>query len=392
MTYKKNGVEIMPWCPKCKAEYREGMTVCSDCKVDLVSELPDDTNYLPFFQSDMKPFADRLKKYFEYSGLKSKVSYDEELEVYVLSIPEEKQKQAKKLYQAFYFVERERIDQEAKNPHPVRTENKETEEPEPNQAAQAADTLKDATKALEMTADIDNAVTETDEALAETDEIVTAEPTGESAGEYPEVTDADTETVSYGTDPLNSDTGASENGAGNMGASEDFDEEYEDEDEAPEDRIRHEYGTYVMKADQYKDYNATVWVFLITGIIGVIFVGLNVVGILTILNGVLPNLVMGALFLFFIYVGLSTNKKAKKLQLEIDDENKLTDNINQWLKDNITDEYLSSIHDVDKSEELNYIIKTEIIKNRLLEEFGDQNRSYLDRLIEEYYNVNFDDV
>lgn len=32
----------MPWCPKCKCEYREGITECADCKVLLVDELPPD--------------------------------------------------------------------------------------------------------------------------------------------------------------------------------------------------------------------------------------------------------------------------------------------------------------------------------------------------------------
>jgi hypothetical protein len=40
------------YCPICKAEYRPGFTVCSDCDVQLVSELPEDppedeTNELP---------------------------------------------------------------------------------------------------------------------------------------------------------------------------------------------------------------------------------------------------------------------------------------------------------------------------------------------------------
>ena len=30
------------FCPKCKAEYREGFTECSDCKVPLVWELPQE--------------------------------------------------------------------------------------------------------------------------------------------------------------------------------------------------------------------------------------------------------------------------------------------------------------------------------------------------------------
>lgn len=29
----------MPWCPKCKNEYKEGYTVCADCGCDLVDEL-----------------------------------------------------------------------------------------------------------------------------------------------------------------------------------------------------------------------------------------------------------------------------------------------------------------------------------------------------------------
>ena len=28
----------MPWCPKCKSEYREGFTVCADCGGALVDE------------------------------------------------------------------------------------------------------------------------------------------------------------------------------------------------------------------------------------------------------------------------------------------------------------------------------------------------------------------
>lgn len=30
----------MPWCPECEAEYVPGCTICSDCRVPLVDELP----------------------------------------------------------------------------------------------------------------------------------------------------------------------------------------------------------------------------------------------------------------------------------------------------------------------------------------------------------------
>lgn len=34
----------MPWCPKCKTEYREGYTVCADCGSELVKEEPGDSS------------------------------------------------------------------------------------------------------------------------------------------------------------------------------------------------------------------------------------------------------------------------------------------------------------------------------------------------------------
>lgn len=32
----------MPWCPKCKAEYREEMERCSDCDIELMEELKEE--------------------------------------------------------------------------------------------------------------------------------------------------------------------------------------------------------------------------------------------------------------------------------------------------------------------------------------------------------------
>ena len=31
----------MAWCPKCKSEYRAGITICANCKESLVEELPE---------------------------------------------------------------------------------------------------------------------------------------------------------------------------------------------------------------------------------------------------------------------------------------------------------------------------------------------------------------
>lgn len=35
------------WCPKCKSEYREGFTLCSECGATLVAELPKEPAFEP---------------------------------------------------------------------------------------------------------------------------------------------------------------------------------------------------------------------------------------------------------------------------------------------------------------------------------------------------------
>ena len=40
--YPKGG-SIMPWCPQCKTEYREGFQVCSDCGRALIQERPEES-------------------------------------------------------------------------------------------------------------------------------------------------------------------------------------------------------------------------------------------------------------------------------------------------------------------------------------------------------------
>ena len=296
----------MPWCPNCNAEYQDGYTECSDCGVALVDSIEEDIELVPFFQSEDKKIAEKLVSYLKYSNMPSEMSYSEENEVYLVNIPPRMEKEARKLYQAFYFVERENI---------LNGKTNSDQTPDPM---------------VEVLVD-------------------DVEPQYSEEGETEESIDSV--------------------------------EEAEDEDV--------EKGAYVFKADRYKDLAGTVGIFLFFGIVGLVFVILNMAGILTILNGWIPNVVMGALFLSFLYVALSTRQRAQKIRAEIAVENKLTEDINAWLKENVTKDYLTSIHNDNVSEELNYIKMTDTIKKLLIKNFGKQNLSYLDRLVEEYYNNNF---
>ncbi len=334
----------MPWCPKCKNEYQEGFTVCSDCDVELVDELPKEEEYIPFFQSEQKSIAEKLSKYFSYSGLKSVIRFQEEMLVYIVYVPSEQRKQAQKLYQAFYFVERDRHEMDLS----------ETEE--------------DADAETEFPEDMEAAEEPAEEAFesSETDE--------ESALEEP---------VEY----LSEDTLRFEQGGALY--SDTWNEEAPEEEET-EDSPEENTTAYVMKAEKYKDYKATVSVFLSMGFLGIVFVILNIAGVLNILSGTIPNVVMGGLFIFFIYIGISTHTKAKEIGLEIGDEQKMTEEITLWLKENITPDYLASLHDESVSDEVNFFRKTEAVKEKLQEQYPDQKEAYLDRLIDDFFNTDID--
>lgn len=328
----------MPWCPGCKTEYQTGVTMCSDCKIELVDDLDEVSALIPFFQAEDKKVAEKLVKFFNYSDLESSVQYDEENDIYVVLIDPSMQNEAKKLYQAFYFVERERMEKGESDVFSIKIEENDQEDPESKEVTDESD--------INDTSDESDDKATDDLSLESEDDADKEKDTEETSGDEKDA--------------------------------------FDDEDDNSH--------TYVMKADQYKDLSSTVWIFLIFGIGGLIFVLLNILHVLSIFNGWIPNTVMGALFLFFIYIALSTNKKATKIKSEIDAENKLTKDINNWLKTNVNKEFLASISDEKVSKELNFLSQNDIIKEMLMKEFGAQNMAYLDRLIEEYYVKTFDDT
>lgn len=87
----------MAWCPNCKNEYREGILVCSDCGAALVEELPegDDNKVIMLARKEeAENYYDLLKK-FEIE--RAMLEYNEESELYHVSVPESQVEKAKKL-------------------------------------------------------------------------------------------------------------------------------------------------------------------------------------------------------------------------------------------------------------------------------------------------------
>lgn len=101
----------MPWCPKCKNEYREGITVCADCNVELVEDLNTalEADKTLVFNTEKKDKIDAFIKYLEYSGIHSySVNADENDCIYSLYVAEADYKNASKLFTGFALTESER--------------------------------------------------------------------------------------------------------------------------------------------------------------------------------------------------------------------------------------------------------------------------------------------
>lgn len=58
----------MPWCPKCKNEYVEGIRICADCGCELVDSLEEEKTAIIFGD---RAQMENLCSFLEYSGIQS---------------------------------------------------------------------------------------------------------------------------------------------------------------------------------------------------------------------------------------------------------------------------------------------------------------------------------
>lgn len=89
----------MPWCPKCKNEYVDGMTECADCGCRLVASLEADREPLLFGGQEQMT---RLISFLSYNGITSANMQEDETEnVYELFVAREELDQAKQITAVF---------------------------------------------------------------------------------------------------------------------------------------------------------------------------------------------------------------------------------------------------------------------------------------------------
>ena len=153
---------------------------------------------------------------------------------------------------------------------------------------------------------------------------------------------------------------------------------------------------YRDKKTKAEDFKSSAYTLLIVGILGLAALAMMEFGILPIKLAApgkyITYAVMGIMFIVFIIMGISSFRSAKTYEDEARDEDDLTARIKEWANKNISaDDIKSRIYFEDNTpEEMKYFRYFEVMKELVVQEFGDMNISYLDAVCEELYSEIFE--
>lgn len=101
----------MSWCPKCKQEFQDGITVCPTCDETLVKEL-DTTVVMKEINFFSEEEVNKFISFLEYSNiLNTDFERDDTLGLYYIRCEEDDVQEIVKLFKAFKSVEEEIIEE-----------------------------------------------------------------------------------------------------------------------------------------------------------------------------------------------------------------------------------------------------------------------------------------
>lgn len=112
----------MPWCPRCKSEYREGFKVCADCGCRLVGD--DQIKALVPLIFGEREQMEALQEFLRYNGIKdSELITDEQDGQSELQVPPEELEHAAAAVRVFLSQEEQRIKEEGAKAQGIDTDS-----------------------------------------------------------------------------------------------------------------------------------------------------------------------------------------------------------------------------------------------------------------------------
>lgn len=344
------------WCPNCKMEYRDGITVCADCGSDLVAGTAADFEVVDICEFKEEKLAIDFIEYLKYSSVTSG-KIKEEDGAYTITVSEEDFKKSERLLKGFVLGLQEEEELKAIQEQ-LRGESSEDD--------------------LEEDDFVDEDFQEEDSEEATKDEDI--EDADEDFQDEEQEYDWDSEEIEDDDEFVETE--------------EDFEKaEQIVEEEAIDENSIHllhsEDENYISKEDEYKDYKFSGLTFIIFTVLGAIFLTLSKTKVIPFQYN---NIVFGficAIFVFFLFIGIRSMVKASKIKLLIPEEQEKNAEILDWLEKNITADVIEGWKSDDVSEMENDIVIASHIKTALVKKYPDEALNYLEYLADKFYADNY---
>lgn len=143
---------------------------------------------------------------------------------------------------------------------------------------------------------------------------------------------------------------------------------------------------YVEAKDRYQEYRSSGFMFLGFAVVLLVFDLCNMLGILSIMDSPFSLVLMTIMVAAFFFVGISSLKKTSSLKEEAANEETQSEHLRAYLAKEFPKEVLDAMSEPELSEEILYLKQMDAMKEKIMQEYPDLSESYLDALLEDYYN------
>ncbi|MCI8338299.1 MAG: hypothetical protein HFH62_06385 [Lachnospiraceae bacterium] len=319
------------WCPKCKMEYREGITVCADCGTELVEELE---NLVDVCEIKGEEPANEMMEFLKYSGIgKVMKEWEEETERFRILVDVKDAQKAEKLVHGYLLGKAE--------------EQQEEQLQQPQEDAAGENGMEDSLAENEM--------------------------------------DAGAMTAEDGRDE--EEEGISTEGQAAAADESLFDEKVEEE---TVELLYHREGKeFVKKSEKYKDVKFSGYTLILFGILGGVYLALTQLKVIPLSYDMLILCILGLLFAGFLVAGVVSLVKAGRIKKEIPAEEEEMEAINQWMEEEITEEKLAGWRDESVSDMENDLLVTAKFHRYVGEQFPEKDEGMIEKLVDDFYESHF---